>query len=528
MLARKLIAAAGNAAEDVSWDLDYAYYNGPYAWDISKASFITYQSISSQETFPLGLYIKPDGSRYYVVGSNFDNVHEYTVSPVPWSLDYSTWVQSFSVATQDSNPAGIFFKPDGTAMYITGRIGVDINQYSLSTAWDISTASYLQNFSVSTATSSPYGLFFKPDGLAMYFVGWSGKNINQYSLSTAWDISTASYVQNFSISTEETDPYGVFLRPDGLAMYVIGIIGDDVNEYSLSTAWDISTASYLQNFSVAGPELNPRAVFFHPEGSGMFVMGTSGDDINLYSVGGFSTQTQDGSPVGISFKTDGTVMYVLGSIGDAVYQYSLSTAWDISTASYVQSFSVATQETEPMSLFFKSDGTRFYISGLQGDDVNEYSLSTAWDISTATYVRNKSVGVHDTQPNAVYFKEDGTEMYFTGGYFDAVYQLSLSTAWDISTATYSQAKGVGNETTNPKGLMFNSDGTLMYVLGWQGNLCRYSLSTAWSVSTATLDQTYSVAPNGYSFYGLYFKSDGSRFYVSETQTDKVYSYLIGA
>jgi hypothetical protein len=37
-------------------------------------------------------------------------------------------------------------------------------------------------------------------------------------------------------------------------MYVIGSVGDDVNEYDLSTAWDISTASYLQNFFVGTQE----------------------------------------------------------------------------------------------------------------------------------------------------------------------------------------------------------------------------------------------------------------------------------
>jgi len=525
MLARKLQAAAGNAAEDVSWDLDYAYYNGPDAWDISKAIFLTTEYIGSQETFPLALYIKPDGTGFYVLGSTGDDVNQYSVS-VPWSISQSSYVQTFSVATQDTAPTGLFFKPDGTVMYVTGSAGDDVNQYSLSTAWDVSTASYVQNFSVSAQDTSPQNLFFKPDGTAMYVVGYTGADINQYSLSTAWDISTASYVQSFSVTTEEAGPTGVFFKSDGLSMYVVGISGDEVNEYSLSTAWDISTASYVQAFSVSAQELNPRSIFFDPEGSGMYVMGTSGDDINIYSIGGFSVAAQDTSPVDISFKTDGTVMYILGSIGDDVNQYSLSTAWDVSTASYVQSFSIAGQETSPLGLFFKPDGTKMYISGLAGDDINEYSLSTAWDISTASYVQNDSTAGYDTQPNDVFFKTDGTVMYVAGGAFDSVYQLSLSTAWDISTATLSSSKAVGSETTNPRGLTFSSDGTLMYVLGWQGNISRYSLSTAWDVTTATYDQTYSVAAVDTSPYGLYFKSDGTGFYVCGIGSDKVYSYSI--
>lgn len=527
MLARKLQEAAGNAAEDVSWDLDYAYYTGPDAWDISKATYMATEYIGGQETFPIALYIKPDGTGFYVLGNTGDDVDQYSVTSVPWRIMDGSYIQSFSVAGQETTALGLFFKPDGTVMYVGGSAGDDVNQYSLSTAWDVSTASYVQNFSVAAQDTSPAGLFFKPDGLVMYVVGGADDDINQYSLSTAWDISTASYVQSFSVATQETAPYGVFFKPDGLNMYVVGITGDDVNQYSLSTAWDISTASYVQAFSVSAQELNPRSVFFDPGGSGMYVMGTSGDDINIYSVGGFSVATEDTSPVDISFKTDGTVMYVLGSIGDDVNQYSLSTAWDISTASYVQSFSIAGQETSPMGLFFKSDGTKMYVSGLAGDDINEYSLSTAWDISTASYVQNDSTAGYDTQPNDVFFKPDGTEMYVAGGFFDSVYQLSLSTAWDISTATLSSSKSVGLETTNPRSVMFKPDGTKMYVLGWQGNICRYSLSTAWDVTTATYDQTYSVAAVDTQPYGLYFKSDGTGFYVCGITSDKVYSYSIG-
>jgi hypothetical protein len=44
-------------------------------------------------------------------------------------------------------------------------------------------------------------------------------------------------------------------------MYVVGTTGDDVNEYDLNTAWDITTASYLQNFSVAAQEIHPHKAY---------------------------------------------------------------------------------------------------------------------------------------------------------------------------------------------------------------------------------------------------------------------------
>ena len=54
---------------------------------------------------------------------------------------------------------------------------------------------------------------------------------------------------------------------------------------------------------------------------------------------------------------------------------------DLSAASYDNvSFSVASQETVPRDVAFKDDGTKMFLIGQTGDDVNEYALSTAWDI----------------------------------------------------------------------------------------------------------------------------------------------------
>jgi DNA-binding beta-propeller fold protein YncE len=107
----------------------------------------------------------------------------------------------------------------------------------------------------------------------MYIIGSSGDDVNEYNLATAWDISTASFLQTFSVSAQESNPTDVFFRDDGLKMYVIGSSGDDVNEYNLATAWDISTASFLQSFSVAAQETNPQGVFFKPDGLKMYVIG---------------------------------------------------------------------------------------------------------------------------------------------------------------------------------------------------------------------------------------------------------------
>ena len=301
------------------------------------------------------------------------------------------------VHVPSANVAYVFSNPpaSGTAIDFTLKVtGVNV-----ASGYDLANASYDNvSFSVLSQDNSPSGIFFKPDGQTVYICGYQNASVYEYSLSSAWDISTMSYVGSFSLSSQETTPTDLFFKSDGLKMYLIGNTNDSVYEYNLSTAWDISTASYSQSFSVL---------------------------------------TQEASSQGLFFKADGTKMYVTGSSSDSIHEYGLSSAWDISTASLSHSLSVAAQDIGPLGLFFNPDGTKLYFSGFGGDDVNEYDLSTAWDISTASYVRNFFVGSQDTVPTGVTFKSDGTKMYIMGIQSDAVYQYSTTgSSFTPATITY--------------------------------------------------------------------------------------------
>ena len=168
MLNKALQAAAGNVAGDVA----------PVgAWDVSYAS-IPGASVDTDSIAPWhpggdmhGLFFKADGTKMYVVERNVDYVHEYDLV-VPWDILTLVYTGNFFyVGSQETNPTALFFKPDGTKMYVTGSTGDDVNEYDLSVAWDVSSAVYSQLFSVAAQESNPYALFFKPDGTKMYVMG---------------------------------------------------------------------------------------------------------------------------------------------------------------------------------------------------------------------------------------------------------------------------------------------------------------------------------------------------------------------
>ena len=47
---------------------------------------------------------------------------------------------------------------------------------------------------------------------------------------------------------------------------------------------------------------------------------------------------------------------------------------------------------------FNNDGTKMFVTGHDGDDINEYKLTTGFDISTATFVDSFDTESEDNDP----------------------------------------------------------------------------------------------------------------------------------
>jgi DNA-binding beta-propeller fold protein YncE len=580
----------GDAASAGSYTSGFADMS---TWSYDSVSF----SVASEETIPRDVFIKDDGLTMYIIGNVGDLVESYTLSTA-WDVSTATYdSKSFSVASQDGLPRGFAFKSDGTKVYIVGATSDAVYQYSLSTAWDVSTGSYDSvSFSVSGQDASPSDIFFKPDGTKMYILGTTGRDINEYNLSTAWDLSTASYSQvSSSISTYEDAPNGMFLKSDGLKLYIIGGNGDEVNEFSLSTAWDVSTISHVGLFSVSSQDTNPLGFTFKPDGTKMYVAGADTDVIYQYSTGSTVTTgsfdlstgnyftdtpsadveytfsnagdvqsfqlevTGNQSVVGydlanasydsvnltlssptleditaMQFKPDGLKCYLLPvKLSDNIRQCTLSTAWDISTATYDSGkiFDVSSQESSPEGFAFKPDGTKLYVTGISSDAVYQYTLSTAWDISTASYDSvSFSVSAYEATPSDIKFKTDGTRMYVSGrNYID---QYDLSTAWDLSTASYDATSSAISTVSSPyeasiRGISFNTDGTSVFTAGHtDDSVQEFSLATAWDISsTLTHVQTFDTSSQSLNPQFVEFGNNGTKMYVPYPAGEKdIYTF----
>ena len=94
---------------------------------------------------------------------------------------------------------------------------------------------------------------------------------------------------------------------------------------------------------------------------------------------------EDTIPSSLAFNTDGTKMFVAGRSGDNIYEYACTTGFDVSSCSVVVGGEkdVSSEETVPTGLAFNNDGTKMFVTGIIGGDVNEYTLSVGFDLNTA-------------------------------------------------------------------------------------------------------------------------------------------------
>jgi hypothetical protein len=222
---------------------------------------------------------------------NSDDV-EYNIEIFKKDLSYSTFVRD-KLISEDSSVRGLAFSTDGTKMFVSGLTNPEsLYQYSLSTPWDISTLSYdSKSFDPSTYVSLPWEIFFSDDGNNLYISDTSSAKINQFSLGTAWDITTTTYVGYYGISNVRS----AYLTSDGKTLFVNSANQDTIRKFTLGTDYDISTASY---------DFVSKAL------------------------------TEAGTYYRFTFSSDGKKIWANNYNNRIVYQYSLSVAFDITSATY--------------------------------------------------------------------------------------------------------------------------------------------------------------------------------------------------
>ena len=208
---------------------------------------------------------------------------------------------------------------------------------------------FIADFNIRSDEASATGITFKPDGTKMYITGVGADKILQYNLTTAFDITSATLEKSVLIQTEENKPQDVKFNSDGTVIFILGTNDDGIDRWSLSTPYDIGSITVA--------------------------------DTTFTSIGG--------DPRGFDFNNDGTKMFILNQTNTRVEEYNLSTPYNPDTKTLTNTLTNATSSNFHQGLGFNADGSKMFVVKSRGSSnadnkIDEYALSTAFDISTAT------------------------------------------------------------------------------------------------------------------------------------------------
>jgi outer membrane autotransporter protein len=233
---------------------------------------------------------------------------------------------------------------------------------------------------------------------------------------------------------------------------------------------------------------------------------------------------------GINFNPDGSIMYITRRIDNEnafITQYSLSTPFDISTATKSSSTQLVgdgvPQMRLPHAIEFKSDGTKIFVTtNKDPTSVYQYKLTTPWDTSSLEYEIRFQVDLdglgNEDQVRALTFKPDGTRMFIGGRDLHKIREYILSTPFDLTSGVSvgSLSASLEDADNNMRNIQFNSDGTILYIGGNENNnMNKYILSTPWDITTLSSTPTsYDLGSRFSNMRGFIFAANFTKLFVT--------------
>jgi hypothetical protein len=300
--------------------------------------------------------------------------------------------------------------------------------------------SFFENFNANTATQvvNPFiwdnivdtgdvypwsynqsGLFCASD--TVFFVTAGGTSVYKFLLTVANDISTAAQAQSIDTSSSLTNPLirTVTISPDGTKLlhdqqYSIGTGWKHMHQWTLSTPFDLSTATYDGSYN------------------------TGGEQSPLWN--------DDGT---VLYTYKGNTLEILATTINVPYDLIGSTSRSNSTAATLTGMTNARIQDS----FFNLDGTKYYAT--DGLGIHTFDVSTPYDLTTVnttpvssiTNSFNGSNSIWQMTPNAA-----GTRVFMTesGG------SVTEINSYDITTTNYNlvvdcDAQGVVEHTLEGNG-----------------------------------------------------------------------------
>ena len=278
-------------------------------------------------------------------------------------------------------------------------------------------------------------------------------------------------------------------------------------------------------------------VFFCSLSFKTFAAAPYAGDAYLLDINGSPSRNTE--TAGIAWNNDGSKLFVMGTADndDELLEYSCFANYDVSTCTYVRELPLNNNhegsngpinDRHPYGFTFDDDGSHVYVSGNYNNKIYEIELGSAFNLSSATKIQE--IASVDGTPCGITFNNDGTKLFLAGFAGDRIIVWPLSTAYSLASGSVGTPAeyDVSTQSSRPRDIDFNSDGTKMYIVSAPNNeyVSVYSLTTAFDLSAgfSHLGNFTTVSDQDDQAFSIEFNNDGTKFYMNGYQYDSVYEY----
>nr|AIF11529.1 hypothetical protein [uncultured marine thaumarchaeote KM3_52_F05]AIF11571.1 hypothetical protein [uncultured marine thaumarchaeote KM3_52_H04] len=189
-------------------------------------------------------------------------------------------------------------------------------------------------------------------------------------------------------------------------------------------------------------------------------------------------------------------------------------------------------ENQPQGLAFSKSGEIMFVVGSQADQVLEYDLTNAYcmgNVSTPImYGLTGDSGIGT--PTGIAFDSSGTKMFITDKNQDDVFQFDLDEPWKVSSASYTATFVIADQEKAPTGIVFDSSGTKMFIVGAdgtdKGEVNVYELTVPYILTSASHVAVYTMSITSAAPAGIAFDSSGTKMFIVDSGTDSIREYAL--
>ena len=366
----------------------------------------------------------------------------------------------------------INISPDGTKMYIVGSTGKKIYQFTLSNAFDITTAAKDEldlDISAVGTMLIPTSISFSYDGLKAYISGAdntnvTGSKIYQFTLSAAWDVTEATYDDDYlDVNSDDTTVRCIEVREDITKRYIfaLGVQNNTVIKYSFLLDNDVSSADKTD------------------------------DSLDVSGV-----LTSDEISRCITLSECGRNLYFLSTNRNIIWKWEMETSCNLKTAERKENemewLSKRVGDNDDMNITGMTivDTNRLFAIDKTYRNIIKYNLKNNYIMDKQTYVTHLNLdSLAEDEFYGLAFSSTGDKFYVLGRNTKSLYQFDLTSNYTLTGATVAYRLDLSS-LSNPQNFCLNPDGSTLYVLAESAGtqaVHQYTLSTEWGLSTATID-----------------------------------------